>query len=213
MRAIFEEIYRQNRWNDAESVSGPGSTLIQTETVRAELPALIDGFGVRSVLDAGCGDLNWMKELRVPLERYWGLDIVPDLVEDNRRKFAAPNRTFEIADITRDPLPKADLVLCRDCLVHFSFEDIYAALRNMRESGSRYLLTTTFPVREENAAVPTGSWRTLNYERAPFLFPPPLRLVNERLTVAEGAYADKSLGLWEIASLPLGEPPVRTAGT
>ncbi|MGH9365298.1 MAG: hypothetical protein ACRD1B_08570 [Thermoanaerobaculia bacterium] len=45
--------------------------------------------------------------------------------------------------------------------------------------------------------VPTGSWRT------PFLFPPPLRLVNEQLTVADGLYADKSLGLSEIAHLPL----------
>jgi len=203
MAEVFGRIFRDNNWNYGESVSGPGSTLLQTETIRQELPGLIESLNVRSVLDAGCGDMNWMRRLAVPLERYVGIDVVPDLIEKNRRELGSADRVFEVRDLTRDSLPRVDLVLCRDCLVHFSFEDVFRALRNVRASGSRYLLTTTFPARESNADVPTGSWRTLNYEKTPFLFPPPLALVNEKLTVAEGTYADKSLGLWEVASLPL----------
>jgi hypothetical protein len=48
-----------------------------------------------------------------------------------------------MCDLTRDPLPKVDLVLCRDCLVHLSFDDIYESLDNLRRSGSMLLLTTT----------------------------------------------------------------------
>ena len=211
MRTVFEKIYNEKTWYYGESISGPGSTMVQTESVRAELPGLIRELGVRSLLDAGCGDLNWMKELEAPLERYLGVDVVPGLVEQNRRRFAAPNRDFKVADIVLDRLPRVDLVLCRDCLTHFSYQDIFAALRNLRQSGSTYLLTTTFPGRPENADVATGSWRTLNYARAPFAFPAPLRLINERLTVDEGAYADKSLGLWRFRDLPLGPlAPVRS---
>ncbi len=203
MHAIFANVYRRNSWREGETFSGPGSTLFQTVTIRRELPLLLESLGIRSVLDAGCGDLNWLKELQVPLRRYVGVDVVPELIEHNRQRYGSSTRRFRVLDITRHALPRVDLVLCRDCLVHFSYADVFRALRRIRASGSTYLLTTTFPGREANLDVPSGSWRTLNYEKEPFRFPPPLRLVNEQLTmVADGAYADKSLGLWKLADLP-----------
>lgn len=202
MRKAFEEIFRTSAWNYGESVSGPGSTLLQTETIREELPLLLEELAIRSILDAGCGDLNWMRELRVPLERYVGIDVVADLVRRNRRQYGSSARTFRVADITCDRLPRVDLVLCRDCLVHFSFADIFAALRNIQRSGSTYLLTTTFTRTQENADITTGSWRMLNWERPPFCFPRPLRIIDERLTVENGRYDDKSLGLWRIGEIP-----------
>jgi SAM-dependent methyltransferase len=202
MRKAFEEIFRTSAWNYGESVSGPGSTLLQTETIREELPLLLEELAIRSILDAGCGDLNWMRELRVPLERYVGIDVVADLVRRNRRQYGSSARTFRVADITRDRLPRVDLVLCRDCLVHFSFADIFSALRNIQRSGSTYLLTTTFTRTQENADITTGSWRMLNWERPPFCFPRPLRIIDERLTVENGRYDDKSLGLWRIGEIP-----------
>ena len=65
-------------------------------------------------------------------------------------------------DITRDALPRADVILCRDCLVHFSFKDIFAAIDNFKKSQSRYLLATTFIAFSENLDVATGEWRRLN---------------------------------------------------
>jgi hypothetical protein len=64
------------------------------------------------------------------------------------------------------------------------------------------LLTTTFPEHDQNSDIVDGDWRLLNLQRAPFLFPGPLRLINERCTEADGAYDDKSLGLWRIDSIP-----------
>jgi hypothetical protein len=43
-----------------------------------------------------------------------------------------PGREFLHLDITTDRLPKVDAILCRDCLVHCSFRQIAAAVRNFR---------------------------------------------------------------------------------
>jgi hypothetical protein len=99
---------------------------------------------------------------------YIGADIVRERVAQNQRD-AAAGMSFRHMDLLIHPLPKVDLILCRDCLVHFSFADIFKALNNLRASGSRFLLTTTFPTRQENLPIPTGKWRPLNLERAPLL--------------------------------------------
>ena len=109
-----------------------------------------------------------------------------------------------IADLTRDPLPRADAILCRDCLVHFSFADVWAALDVFRRSGARYLVTTSFPAHPRNRDIRTGRWRTLSLEAAPFAFPPPLRAVDERCLGGDGTYQDKILGVWAIDALPVG---------
>jgi hypothetical protein len=133
--------------------------------------------------------------------QYVGVDIVDELIARNSREYAAPNRRFLCLDMTRDELPRADLILCRDALVHLSFADARAAIRNFRRSGSRYLLVTTFVRVQRNMQIPTGAWRVLNMEAPPFSFPAPLALIDERCTHSGGLYRDKRLGLWELASL------------
>ena len=103
--------------------------------------------------------------------------------------------------MTNDFLPHCDLIFCRDCLVHFSFEEIFAAIRNFYDSGAEYLLTTTFPNRLSNYDIQTGDWRPLNFQLAPFNFPAPLRVINEHCTEGNGKFADKSLGLWKISDI------------
>ena len=110
--------------------------------------------------------------------------------------------TTLLADITRDPLPRADAILCRDCLVHLSFENIAAALANFARSGSPWLVTTTFPELKANKDCEDGDWRALNFELAPFNWAPPAELLVEGCTEAEGGWADKSLGAWRIEKLP-----------
>ncbi|WP_039795936.1 class I SAM-dependent methyltransferase [Amycolatopsis alba] len=197
----FTYIFRSRLWASS-SVSGPGSEAVQTRELREQLPILFERFGVRTLLDLPCGDFGWLSEVDLDLDRYIGADIVTDLVESNAARFRDdPVREFRTLDLTGDPLPSADLVLCRDCLVHLSFADIERALRNLRRSGSRYLLTTTFTELGTNADIVTGDWRPLNLCREPFGFPEPLAVLVEGCTEEGGAYADKSLGLWEIATI------------
>ena len=198
----FTKIYEQNGFGGRESVSGPGSDLSQTAAVREALPGVLRQIGARSMLDAPCGDLFWMKQLQLDLDRYIGADIVATLIAENKRRFAGTKREFKVLDITRDPLPTVDVILCRDCLVHLPFAAITAALQNFKRSGSRYLLTTTFIERPDNSDIPAGFWRPLNLARAPFHFPPPELAIDERCTEDGGQYPDKRLSLWKIEQLP-----------
>jgi hypothetical protein len=99
-------------------------------------------------------------------------------------------------------LPQADLVLCRDCLVHLSEQNVFAAIANFKQSGSRFVLTTTFYALAENPGGDTGGWRPINLQRPPFSFPQPMVLIPERSFDPAGSHTDKSLGLWELSSLP-----------
>ena len=200
---VFTHFYRTNRWRDRNSRSGRGSNLLQTEVIRQAVPRLIRDLGCKSLVDAPCGDFFWMSRVELEVECYWGVDIVAALVENNQTNYGNDVRHFLKLDILSDSLPNGDLVLCRDCLVHFPHADVFRALRNFRASGSVYLLTTTFTARHRNADIALGRWRPLNLQADPFCFPPPLRLINEGCTEHRGRYADKSLGLWKLADLTL----------
>jgi hypothetical protein len=198
VRAAFTRHYERRDWLEPETVSGRGSSLQRTAAVRRALPALFAELGVRSVVDAGCGDYHWFGAVDVELDSYLGVEVVEELVAVNRRRHGAAHRRFASLDIVRDRLPRADLILCRDCLVHLKNRQVLAALRNFRRSGSRYLLATTFTGDHPNDDAPLGGWRPLNLQRTPFDLGPPLRLISERDSVEDPRYLDKSLGLWAL---------------
>jgi hypothetical protein len=201
-QATFTTIFKANQWGNTETVSGPGSTQARGADFQQDLISLLDDLKVSSILDAPCGDLNWMRNILEHRDlRYTGVDIVDALIDRNASLHGTASRRFLCTDMTRGDLPAADLIVCRDGLVHLSFTDARAAIRNFRRTGSRYLLATTFISRSRNRDVPTGGWRVLNLERPPFSFPAPLALVDERCTHSAGIYRDKRLGLWELASL------------
>jgi hypothetical protein len=203
LRELFTHVYRTNLWGGSESVSGIGSAAAETERLRAEIPRLIAQLGVASLLDIPCGDFGWLSRADLGALRYVGADIVEELIERAAQVHARPgtNRRFVRLDLTRDPLPRVDLVLCRDCLVHLSYENIARAFANLKRSNSRYLLTTTFLDYEDNHDIVDGDWRPLNLVRDPFGLPEPLAVIIEGCIEGGGAYADKALGLWEVQSL------------
>ena len=196
--SIFTTIYTKNEWGDVESVSGPGSNLEQSLGVREALPALLNEFGVRSILDVPCGDFWWMKEVELDVEHYVGADVVKELVDSNVAKYGNDQRKFVSLDITRDNLPQVDLVLCRDLLVHFTYRDIFNALKNLRKSNSEFFLTTTFIGIDDNEDILTGEWRAINLQKPPFNFPAPLKLIDD---YDINPKARKSLGLWRISDI------------
>lgn len=196
----FQQIYSDNLFAGTESVSGKGSSLAQTARLRDELPRLLDEFGVRTFLDAPCGDCHWIAKLDWKGVRYIGADVVPDLIAGNRERLAGRGMEFLVANLCADPLPSADMILCRDCWVHLDYRQIAACLRNFRRSGAQYLLATTFPRLDSNRNLRMAIWRPLNLQAAPFRFPAPVRLIEEGCT-EEGNFADKSLGLWRLADI------------
>ena len=198
---VFRDIYRRRHWSGSESVSGAGASLDQTRELRRSLPALLRELDVATMLDLPCGDYGWMRTVELPVARYIGADLLPEVVAPLAAAFGDGRRDFRVLDLTRDPLPPADLFFCRDCLVHLSYDDIRRALVNAVESGIPCILTTTFPDTEVNENIVTGDWRVLDLERAPFHLPAPMRILNEGCTEGGGVFADKSLGLWRTEDL------------
>ena len=93
------------------------------------------------------------------------------------------------------------MVLCRDCLVHLSYQNIWRALANILASGAQWLLMTNFLRIESNRDIEDGDWRPLNFELPPFALPPPERAIVENCAEAAGAYDDKALCLWRVETL------------
>lgn len=196
---VFTQKYKHNLWKSEESISGTGSEIRQTELLITELNNLLKKLEVTSLLDIPCGDFNWMQKVELSNINYIGADIVEELILKNRLKFGeTKNRKFQVINLITDPLPKADMVLVRDCLVHLSFKDIQKALNNIQLSGAKYLLLTTFTNHTKNFDIVTGAWRPLNFQKRPFNFPKPLLVINEKCTENNGKFEDKSLALCEI---------------
>ena len=76
---VFSAIYSENSWGDAESRSGPGSTVVRTRLVRPAVTDPLVRLGVRSILDLACGDFNWMRLTSLPNVQYAG-DLRPFFV-------------------------------------------------------------------------------------------------------------------------------------
>jgi hypothetical protein len=181
-QSVFEKIYRENLWGDAESRSGTGSGLAATEKVRRGLLDAIQRLGVQTIVDAPCGDFYWLStvDLSKNLTWYRGFDIVPQVIEQNNKQFASKKIFFEAKDLIKRVPPRADLILCRHLLIHLTFEDCLHVLRNFKTSGSRYLMITSQPHIERNEEILfTGSYRPVNLHLSPFNFPQPLWTVDD----------------------------------
>jgi hypothetical protein len=198
-RAVFEQIYRANLWGDAESRSGSGSGLAATEKVRKGLQDVIKRLDIHTMVDAPCGDYYWLSTLDLGRHLSWyvGLDIVPQIITQNKRLWATEKISFDL--IRRVP-PCADLILCRHLLIHLPFADCMSVLRNFKNSGSRYLMVTNQPQVERNEEINlTGSYRPLNLCLPPFNFPKPLQSVEDSL----GGDDRSEAGIFELSTLNL----------
>ena len=198
---VFTAIYRADSWHGKDSVSGPGSEIEQTKVVINELPTLLKKINISKMLDIPCGDFHWMKNVDLSGIDYIGADVVKKIIINNRENYARDGISFQHLNLIEDKLPKVDLVFCRDCLVHFSNANVLLALKNIFDSQSEYLLTTTFIDRKENQDINTGQWRALNLELPPFMLPKPIEIIVEENTESDGAYKDKALGLWRISDI------------
>jgi SAM-dependent methyltransferase len=173
---MFTAIYEQKMWGDqyGETVSGESSTLVATKTLREELPDLFKEFDITSVLDAPCGDFNWMRVfMKDHTEiQYTGADIVKSMIEKLQSTDTTDNQKFIQLDITRDQLPDVDLIMCRDCLFHLEQQLVGDFIRNFAESNIKYLLTTTHhnDGTWNNANFNTGGFHTIDLFSEPYNF-------------------------------------------
>lgn len=198
---IFTHIYTTGYWAhnaNQETASGHGSKLSSTKTIREQLPLLLKKLEIKTLLDIPCGDFNWMKTIDLENYIYIGADIVLELIKDNQKKHTSKNRKFMQLDLVKDQIPQVDLIMCRDCLVHLSFQEILQAIKNIKKSKSTYLLMTHYTNLNANTDIKTGSWRPLNFQSAPFNFSQPFLIINEQSPVGPDKDHVKTLALWRL---------------
>jgi hypothetical protein len=201
-RSKFRAYYLNGGWSDAETVSGPGSTLESTRTVRQQIPKIFSDFNIRSVVDIPCGDFYWMREIDLRGVDYQGFDIVRELIDSNNAKYRTATIRFGCRDLIKDNLPVADLVICRDCLIHYTTRYVIKAIHNIKRSGSTYLLTTTFTSIAENREIEsTGLFTPINLQRPPYGLPRPILLIDD------GGKDGRSLGLWRLSEIQIDSFP------
>ena len=196
MKEMFTGIYRENKWKCSESASGAGSTLGWSKNLRNGLPLLLKGINVKTFLDVPCGDFNWAKEVDWGDIHYIGGDIVKELIEKNTDYYANENTSFKHIDLSKDELPKADIILVRDCLMHMSTEDAGKCLKNIQKSDIKYILASTYPHNKQNnlSFKTSASLSRHNLEVEPFNLTKPILYLND----ANRHVPQKLLGLWRI---------------
>jgi hypothetical protein len=197
LKRVFEGIAAGNKWLNAESRSGDGSTLLYTRHLRAELPRFVKKFAIKSLFDAPCGDFNWMRRVRFPDDLvYVGGDIADSLIEANNRKYASRSRRFISFDIVADEFPAADVWFCRDCLFHLDNRRILRALRNFARSKiervmmTNHINTTGFV----NTDIEAGGFRLVDFFIEPYCLP---RDVCFRVTDYMDPYPPREMCVWK----------------
>ena len=96
-----------------------------------------------------------------------------DLIISNQNKYKNHQFfQFKCKDITVDKYPKADLMICRDCFIHFSYKDIKETLIKFIESDIKYILLSNYENLNnfENKDIMTGEARIFDLFKFPFSF-------------------------------------------
>ena len=181
----FELIYKTNFWSSKESLSGYGSENKNTVNIRKAIINIVKDLKIKSILDAPCGDFNWIEKVLNEDLQYTGGDIVEELINENIKKNQKKNVNFINLDITTNNLPNADLMICRDCLIHLSFEKIRMFFQNFKKSNINYLLLTSYKLKDsgkkiENLDIPDGEFREIDMNETPFSLPKPIKEILDK---------------------------------
>lgn len=197
-REVFQSIYNSGVWvqdEDQESLSGIGSSLEVTQSIRAAIPKLIKDLRLNHLVDVGCGDWTWMSRVDIPC-RYTGIDIVKSVVDSNTARFTSNYVNFLQLDAVSQPIPSCDAVLCREVIFHLNFADGAQLIKNFKKS-ARWLIMTSDTAIWFNSNIVTGDYRRLNLQCAPYRFPVPDLVIPDNDVVA-----GRILGVWRTESLP-----------
>lgn len=167
----FQIIFRNNYWNENETVSGEGSTMDNTENIRNVMPKILIELNIKSILDVPCGDFKWMKLIVNNMEvKYTGGDIVQDLIDELNMKYSNSNISFIQKNIIEDNLEYHDLLIVRDLLVHLPNSDIIKVINNYIDSKIPYLLISNYCNSDKsiNPDIHMGFFRNVSLQKEPF---------------------------------------------
>jgi len=183
---IFSNIYATGQWGNASdptdlffSGSGSHDALITSSYVTA-VQTFLARFDERpSVVDIGCGDFSVGARLRPFCGAYTACDVVPSLINRNRKKYQHLDVTFQTLDLATDTLPPADIVFVRQVLQHLSNESIARFLPKLASNYQLLVLTEHLPLADHfipNIDKPSGPDIRVAFNSGIVLTAPPFNL-------------------------------------
>ena len=141
-KKIFKYIYNSGYWIDYnlsshQSRSGKGSNLENALHLQNSLKIFFKKNKIRKIIDIGCGDFNWMKNLLkdVEYESYLGVDIVDSLIDQNTLRYGNEKNKFVSKDIVKDDLSfieKSDFILIRHVFIHLDNSSINKIINKIK---------------------------------------------------------------------------------
>jgi len=170
---VFSTIYETAEWGtneDGKGYSGEGSLVKNALPYIKFLKDFIVENKIKSVVDLGCGDWTFTKTIDWSGVDYTGIDVVPSVLQNNKRLYSKPNVRFICADATKVKIPKADLLICKEVLQHLSDQDVKAILKQAKNY--KYCLFTNdvdpLTRTSNNGDIESGAWRTIDLTKPPF---------------------------------------------
>lgn len=108
--------------------------------------ALIRDRSIFSIIDVGCGDMDWWEHVLGDAEegeiQFLGIDISSQVIRANLARYRGrKDRHFKVADGRVADLPEVDLVVCRRVLNHLWFTDAALLRRNIARRAHLVALT------------------------------------------------------------------------
>lgn len=155
MRTNFDaakKFIAMKRKHDAESLSGPGSFLENAGDSIEFLQAIIKQKNIKTILDLGCGDWNWMSKVDLSGVNYIGWDCDEEMIKSSNEKFGSPSVLFEVKDIVTSEFPKVDLIICRDVLFHIDMNISVPLVQKIKKEKCLFM-STTFKNTERNTNI------------------------------------------------------------
>ncbi|MDL2307480.1 class I SAM-dependent methyltransferase [Desulfovibrio sp. OttesenSCG-928-C06] len=166
MRKVFSFIYEHNAWDFG---SGLGSMPQTTLEYRYFLERFISERQISSVVDFGCGDWQSSRYIFWWGAEYTGYDVVPDVLDANRKHYASDNVRFLTSPQDRRLMRSADLLIAKDVLQHWPDAEISEFLEAVKGKYKYILITNSItPEDELNRDILLGQFRPLDLLRPPF---------------------------------------------
>ncbi len=190
----FNEIASSNRWGNADSISGDGST-VEINRIRAVcLSVFIFTHNVTRMYDIPCGDAHWQHSIPGVGTHfaYVGSDISSVALGKARAKNRGrprmrflENTTNLISDVPSVADPEHSIWMLKEVVQHLPLAAGLKMVQNVQRSGVRYLAITShatdlFKVgkknfggkgKNKNTEVPYGGFYQNNVFLPPFNFP------------------------------------------
>lgn len=194
--AAMKQVYEKNLWGGEEGqfYSGIGShdSIILANYQNAVKSFLLSLDSPPSIVDLGCGDFNVGKELVAFSKKYIGVDIVPELIERNRKKFLVEDLSFQCLDIADDELPEGNVAILRQVLQHLSNNEVNLVVNKLNQY-QYIILTEHLPVGvfEPNLDIISGQGIRIKKKSGLDILRPPFNLkVKKSIRLDSTSYLD-----------------------